>query len=114
MDKTKIETKIYYGELLSIYGDFLTKKQYDYMQLYFQEDYSLGEIAENYQVSRVAIHNQIQSACQKMELFEEKLQMYYVYETFLPTIDKALETNDINAVATAVNLLKTKKDWREN
>lgn len=86
MDKKNIRKKIYGGELLAVYGDFLTTKQYEYMELYYQEDYSLAEIAENYHVSRVAIHNQIMAATQKITEFEEKLHVSFLLQHALPKL----------------------------
>ncbi|MGL5041529.1 MAG: sigma factor-like helix-turn-helix DNA-binding protein [Culicoidibacterales bacterium] len=113
MEKTKIETKIYYSELLTHYGKLLTQKQYDYMEQYFQEDYSLSEIAENYEVSRVAIHTQIQKACQKLEMLEQKLRLHYIYETYLVAVENALISNDIAAIAAATEAFKNMKDGRD-
>lgn len=41
--------------LFAFYQPLLTSKQNDYLQLYYADDYSLGEIAEEFQVSRQAV-----------------------------------------------------------
>ena len=54
MDK-KVEISI----LLQIYGKLLTKKQQDVMNLYYNEDLSLSEIAEIYKISRQGVNDLI-------------------------------------------------------
>ena len=45
-------------------------------ELYYADDYSLGEIAENYAVSRQAVYDNIKSTSQILEDYEEKLHTY--------------------------------------
>ncbi|WP_412990394.1 putative DNA-binding protein [Pediococcus siamensis] len=62
--------------LFEFYGSLLTKKQRNYMQLYYADDYSLGEIAENYAVSRQAVYDNIKRTVQILEDYEDKLHTY--------------------------------------
>ncbi len=45
--------------LFEFYEPLLTKKQMNYIALYYRDDFSLGEIAENYEVSRQAVYDNI-------------------------------------------------------
>lgn len=47
------------GILLDIYGKLLTDKQYDVLDLYYNDDLSLAEIAEQYDISRQGVHDSI-------------------------------------------------------
>ena len=45
--------------LFEFYSTLLTEKQMNYMELYYADDFSLGEIAEEYEVSRQAVYDNI-------------------------------------------------------
>lgn len=62
-----------YAMLLDFYGDLLTEKQRDIMQLYYYEDLSLSEIAENENISRQGVHDAIKHAEQYLDDFEKKV-----------------------------------------
>ena len=44
------------GELLDCYGELLTKRQRDCLDLYYNENLTLAEIAEHFRISRQAVH----------------------------------------------------------
>ncbi len=60
------------NSLFAFYQPLLTKKQNDYMQLYYGDDYSLGEIAENFNVSRQAVYDNIRRTEKILETYEKK------------------------------------------
>lgn len=61
------------GLLFDFYGQFLTQKQRDIMHLYFENDYSLSEIAENLHISRQAVHDTIKKS--KRVLYEYEMRL---------------------------------------
>ena len=71
MDKT-----IYYNVLYDYYGSLLTDKQKSYYEDYYFNDLSLSEIAENNNVSRNAVHNQLKIVIEKLEFYENNLKLY--------------------------------------
>ena len=56
-----MEEFIYYNELYDLYGKLLTDKQQEYFENYYFNNLSLSEMAENYGISRNAIHKQLKS-----------------------------------------------------
>lgn len=71
----QLEKVIRMNLLLDLYGQLLTPKQYDYMDRYYGENLSLAEIAEEVNVSRAAIHDQLKRGEQQLETYENKLQL---------------------------------------
>lgn len=57
-----IDRMIRVGALLDCYGPLLTKIQREQCELHFNQDYSLAEIAEMYNVSRQAVYDAITRA----------------------------------------------------
>lgn len=66
--------------LYDFYGALLTDKQRMFMELYYYDDLSLAEIAEQYQVSRQAVHDNIRRSETQLEEYETKLRLLEKYE----------------------------------
>ena len=67
---------IYLNELYDCYKELFTSKQKEYFEEYYFNNLSLSEIADNYQVSRNAIHKSIKSVVNKLYEYEDKLKLY--------------------------------------
>ena len=52
-----MEKHVEVSMLWQIYGKLLTEKQYNVLNEYYNEDLSLAEIAENYNISRQAVRD---------------------------------------------------------
>lgn len=61
--------------LLCMYGALLTEKQREIAGLYYEEDYSLAEIAQQEGVSRQSVHDTLQRVERQLRSLEEKLGM---------------------------------------
>ncbi|MCQ2556454.1 putative DNA-binding protein [Ligilactobacillus equi] len=66
--------------LFEFYEPLLTEKQMNYIALYYRDDYSLGEIAENYEVSRQAVYDNIRRTEKILEEYETKLQLFQRFQ----------------------------------
>jgi uncharacterized protein len=66
--------------LYDFYQALLTPKQSSYMALYYLDDYSLGEIAEEYDVSRQAVYDNIKRTEAMLEEYEEKLLLFEKFQ----------------------------------
>jgi len=65
--------KIYLNEIYIYYKELFTEKQQMYFDDYYMNDLSLSEIAENYNVSRNAVHNQLKIVEEKILYYENIL-----------------------------------------
>ena len=61
--------------LYDYYGELLSDSQKEYFMDYYFNNLSLGEIADNLEISRNAVHKQIKSAEAKLKEYEEKLKI---------------------------------------
>lgn len=68
------------SELLQIYGGLLTQRQQEVMKLYYDEDFSLGEIGEELEISRQAIHDTVKKSEKLLYGYEEALRFRKVQE----------------------------------
>jgi uncharacterized protein len=71
-------TRINY--LYDFYQSLLTPKQQSYMSLYYLDDFSLGEIADEYGVSRQAVYDNIKRTEAMLEEYEEKLLLFNKFQ----------------------------------
>ena len=68
-----MENKFEFVMLLDVYGDLLTEKQYFVLDKYYNEDYSLAEIAENLNISRQGVHDIIRKCRVSLREYEDKI-----------------------------------------
>ena len=68
-------------------------KNGSYLSDYYFENLSLGEIAENKNVSRNAVHKHIKSVEGKLLFYEEKLKLYEKDKELRKVLDKIEDQN---------------------
>ncbi|MBS6511350.1 MAG: YlxM family DNA-binding protein [Clostridiales bacterium] len=74
--------------LLDFYGQTLTGKQREVMELYYNEDLSLSEIAENQKISRQAALDSIRRAEKHLDQMEQKLGMLEKYRICMAAVQE--------------------------
>lgn len=77
--------------LFDFYQMLLTPKQRSYMSLYYLDDYSLGEIADEYDVSRQAVYDNIRRTEAMLEEYESKLLLFQKFQERAKMIDQLRE-----------------------
>ena len=87
--------------LYDFYGDLLTDRQKEFYDLYYNEDLSLAEIAENYGISRQGVRDVIVRGESTLTDIEDKthlIRRFHEMHRQLAEIDtaadKLLELND--------------------
>ena len=66
---------LYFNLLFSTYKELLTKREQEIFSSYYEENLSMGEIAENRSISRSAVGNTIKIVEKKLEKYENLLQI---------------------------------------
>lgn len=65
--------------LYDFYNSLLTEKQQRYVEMYYLEDLQLTEIAENLDVTRQAVYDNLKRTSELLEHYEKNLSMYKNY-----------------------------------
>lgn len=65
--------------LKDFYGSLLTERQQEVINLYFEDDWSLAEIAESMEVSRQAVHDLLKRSEAALEAYELRLGLVARY-----------------------------------
>lgn len=69
-----LEKNIELAKLFDVYGELLSKNQYDIMDDFLNNDLTLSEVAENRQISRQAVKDVVSKVEKKLQSYEEKLK----------------------------------------
>ena len=83
--------------LYDFYGDMLTDRQKEFYDLYYNEDLSLSEIAENYGISRQGVRDVIVRAEATLTELEDKtgiIRRFHVMQDQLKSLG-----DDVSAIA---------------
>lgn len=74
--------------LYDFYGQLLTKRKQEVMELYHEENYTLAEIADEFGISRAAVHDSLKSAEKSLQEYEYKLKLVAKFMETSAAIDK--------------------------
>lgn len=97
--------------LCDIYGKLLPEKQRDALELYYNEDLSLAEIAEQTGISRQGVRDQIKHAEGLLEYYEKSLELHkksVMTDIIISELDKIAQISDkAEELTVLINKLKT-------
>lgn len=94
-----------YARLLDLYGEVLTEKQYEAMDSYYCRDLTLEEIAQNYGVSKQAVHCTMKNAENKLAKVEEQFHIAQKYQQIEDSINDVIKS--INNGASKDDVIKS-------
>lgn len=83
---------MYISQLFSFYKLLLTEKQRDMLSLYYEEDLSLSEIADEFDISRQGVHDNIRRGENSLVEYEKALKLN---ERRLKRMDLLNQLNDL-------------------
>lgn len=98
--------------LFDFYQSLLTDKQRTYMKLYYLEDLSLGEIADEYDVSRQAVYDNVRRTEAMLEDYELKLNLFSKFQKRIDIVEQMekLLADNTDQTEALQSLLVTLKD----
>ncbi|TVT29863.1 putative DNA-binding protein [Salinicoccus cyprini] len=95
--------------LYDFYHTLLTDKQRKYIELYYLEDFAFSEIAEELEVTRQAVYDNLKRSKDLLEHYEGNLGMYRNFVTrqsLLRRLRERLEYNEDKEIATILDELE--------
>ena len=108
--------RIRFGSLYEMYGALLTEKQQQCLELYFCEDYSLAEVAEEMKVSRQAIHDLLKRVEQTLEHYESMLGFLQRAEKTRALTEEAdaILREAISNTGNDINIIEENRNAKDN
>lgn len=88
-----IDKMVRMNALYDQYHQLLTKKQAEMLSFYYEEDFTLAEIAAYYQISRQAVHDSIRRGEEALEQYEEMLGLFQLKKEKLTMINQLRQTS---------------------
>ena len=101
-----LEKKNKYNHLYDYYGCLLTEKQQEYFTSYYFDDMSLAEIADIYNISRNAVHDQLKKIYNLLDYYEENLQLSLKEQKYNEILN-LYENNKNKEVQELINKLRS-------
>lgn len=80
--------------LYDFYGELLTPRQQEFFDLYYNEDLSLAEIAENFSITRQGVRDVIVRAESILENMEDKTGIIRRFHTLQDQLSSVNEIHD--------------------
>jgi len=93
--------------LLDFYKNILPEKQYNALDLYYNEDLSLAEIASEVGITRQGVRDSIKRGESELLKLEEKLMLMKKLESIeekVNDIKEALKSEDLNLVMQKIDI----------
>ena len=84
---------IYLNELYDCYKELFTDKQREYFEEYYFSNLSLSEIADNYGVSRNAVHNELKLMEKRLEELEDKLKLNEKKKNIIEILENKIDNS---------------------
>ena len=76
--------------LLDFYGDVLNERKRNVLEMYYNDDYSLAEIADQIGISRQGVRDIIKKSEDELIYLEEKLGLYKKFRSIKSNADELI------------------------
>lgn len=101
-----LEKTILMVELFDLYQDLLTERQRAMLALYYEEDFTLQEIAEHYGISRQGVHDNLRRGEESLEHYESLIQLKHIRNEKKQLLKQLKATNLSNDQLVIINQLE--------
>lgn len=108
-----MEKNIEISILSQIYKNTLTEKQFEILDEYYNNDFSLSEIAENYNITRQAVRDNIKSGETKLYDLENKLGLMKKMQKQEEIVNSVISKLDKLNIQDTKTLDSIKKDLKK-
>lgn len=88
-----MEKRDYFIILYDFYGSLFNQNQKTYFEEYYFNNLSLGEISQNYHISRNAVHKNLKQIVEKLNHYEENLKLYAKHQQLNKIISQINDNN---------------------
>jgi len=90
-DRALFEKNLEINYLLDFYGDVLSERKRTVLEMYYNDDLSLAEIALDIGISRQGVRDMIKKSEEELTYLEEKLGLLGKFRTIQKKADELLE-----------------------
>ncbi|HHX07550.1 MAG TPA: HTH domain-containing protein [Erysipelothrix sp.] len=94
-----------FNELLDLYGELLTARQTEVMELYYHEDLSYQEIADELSISKAAVYDIIKRVSKTLVTTEEKVG-FHRYQQQVQKLIIAIEDGEDIKIKQAIKQIQ--------
>jgi len=99
-----IEKMIKFGTLFDFYGNLLSVRQYNVMEMFYLQDLSLSEIGIELNITRQGVYDNLKRAEDNLNRYEDILGLVEKFKENNKDIEKILNiAKDINKIAITKN-----------
>lgn len=92
------EDRAYICRLIDIYGNALSERQKDVVDLYYNEDLSLAEISENCGITRQGVRDAIRHGVETLYSLESSLGFNSKTERLLKLVGDVTKSDDVSEI----------------
>lgn len=71
-----LDTQVRISELFHLYGGLLSERQRTFIEMYYDRNLSLAEIAEQHEITRQAVHDAIKHGRKALFRYERELHLH--------------------------------------
>lgn len=106
-----MEEKIKISILLNLYGNLLTDIQRKYMDMYYNQDLSLSEIAEIENITRQAVRTILLKSKKKLFEYEKKLNFMQKEQNIKTLLEQLKKINNNKEQLKLIEKIKDELDY---